>query len=121
MQEKANPKFKAVCYYYKRQHRVWEIEKDGQSWKTVVIDNRENRVCFVIDEQEHFAVIIDNGDWDLLCFDLDYSPDDVLVACMHYLNYVREDCGRVKAKGNGTDLIETYFFDEYIDLMTVVS
>ena len=121
----ANPKFKAVCNYYKRQHRVWEIEKDGEKWKTVVLQDREhgtgNRISFIIDIHANYAIIIDNGDWDLLCFDIDYSSIDVLVACKEYLTHVREDCGPVKVKGNGTNRVDTYFFDDYDDLMTVVS
>jgi len=109
--------FKTVKIDYEKGYRIWEVEKDGKPWRTVIFHrpNTEgpSRVSLYIDEQEEFGCIIDNTDWDIICFDLEYSPEEILTACRNYEKFVREnwkEVGREKQK-----------FDTYDDMMEVLS
>jgi hypothetical protein len=62
---------------------------------------------------KHEAVIIDNGEWDLLCFDLDYDRNEVWVACENYLDWVKND--------HAVDSTKEFEFADYDDLMVVLS
>jgi hypothetical protein len=98
----------------KAEHRVWEVQSESDNVsKTVVFsyDRRiRERVCFYIDHIAGHAIIIDNGEWDLLAFDLEYSKTDVRQACDNFLDFVIKNHKVVSTR--------EFEFDDYDHLMT---
>ena len=72
---------------------IWELKEDNNKLvKTVCFtycEDGSHQVCFVIDEIEEYAVVIDNKDWDLLCFATDYTRESVVQTCRNYINWVK--------------------------------
>jgi len=97
-----------LCVFGKdEEHRVWTVTsaEEGVS-KTVVFsygtaltdpenhthnfdrNQTRDRVCFFINHVTGEAVIIDNGEWDLLCFDIEYDRKEVRNACDLFLQFI---------------------------------
>ncbi|MHA2217197.1 MAG: hypothetical protein ACXADW_13530 [Candidatus Hodarchaeales archaeon] len=107
-------KFVAHVKYYTHGFKVWEIKKNGEDWRTVVFGRDDkwegpSHTTFYINHVNQHAVIIDNGGWDIICFDLDYSPADILNACQQHLDWIKEDKELVKS--------ETFMLENYDQLM----
>ena len=111
-------KAKLTVYGEDNEHRVWEVESEEDNVKKTVVfsyDGKDRqRVCFYIDHIVGHAVIIDNGEWDLICFDIEYTPNDIRVACDHFLTFIKENHEVVPI------LSTTYEFKDYDDMMEVM-
>jgi hypothetical protein len=104
----------------REEHRVWQIlsnDPDRVLNKTAVISYSRRkdraRVSFIIDHEKDFAVIIDNGEWDLLAFDLEYDENDTMVACQHFLDFIKENHKVIR--------LQEFEFDDYDNMMQYVS
>lgn len=118
---------KAVKITYSENNKklgtIWEIHEESKWVKTVFFEYKEesgkHHVCFYISQIEpRYAVVIDNGEWDLMCFALDYTPESVLNTCTRYMSdLVHAWLTAPDADSN----IETFTFANEDELMEVIS
>jgi len=106
--------FKARVSTYEHGIKVWSIKKDEVDWRTVLFTRDDNYegpsiVTFYIDHEYTQAVIINNLEWELLCFDLEYTPQYILKRCLDHLKWVVESKKLLK--------VEDFTFPDYDALM----
>ena len=102
--------------------RMWRLERldlSPNAVQTTVFkyeeDSNRSAVSFVIDatsEDEEFAVIFANKDWDVVCFGLDYKPEDLVSACREYMTWMSIAFNQVEK--------QEYTFDTLSSALTVI-
>ena len=106
----------------KKVGRTWEIYDDSDKLvKTVFFgynESGQHPTCFYISEADpRFAVVINNEDYDLMCFALDYNPESVLYCCEDHLKFYTKHWSESGVKVE----TETLSFDDEDKLLDIIT